>query len=95
MVTNPRSPQIDLRDFAREDRPGRVSEILRALSPGESTELIDDADPAVLLAGLRQALPGQFTWEAGPAGTGLWLARLARLPAGQGEGRCCGACGGA
>ncbi|MFT7775216.1 DUF2249 domain-containing protein [Roseateles sp.] len=94
MAPNTCSSLIDLREFARETRPGRVSEILNALGPGESTELIDDVDPTPLLAGLRKAVPGQFTWNVGAAGTGLWLVRLDRLPAEPGEGRCCGACGG-
>ncbi|NCT83793.1 MAG: DUF2249 domain-containing protein [Comamonadaceae bacterium] len=94
MAPNPCSSPIDLREFARETRPGRVSEILQALGPGESTDLIDDADPTSLLAGLRKVMPGQFTSDVGAAGTGLWRVRLARLPAGRSEGRCCGACGG-
>ena len=94
MAPSTSSSQIDLREISRETRPGRVSEILHALGPGESTELIDDADPTPLLAGLRKVLPGQFTWDIGPAGPGLWSVRLAGLPVGQGDGRCCGACGG-
>jgi uncharacterized protein (DUF2249 family) len=94
MTSNTCTTRVDLREFARESRPGLVDQILRGLSPGASTELIDDTDPQPMLLRLGQYLPGQFSWDVSQVDAGQWLARLAKAPAAHGEGRCCGACGG-
>ncbi|CAM3901351.1 DUF2249 domain-containing protein [Roseateles saccharophilus] len=93
-MSKPPTP-VDLRGLAAESRPDRVHGILLGLSPGDVAELIDDRDPNPMLMQLLRESPNSFTWDAGPAGDGVWRARLARAAAGgHGEGRCCGSCGG-
>jgi uncharacterized protein (DUF2249 family) len=86
--------KIDLRPLAPRERHPLVFNTFRALADGEALELVNDHDPRPLYAQFRAELAGRFSWEDLIHGPDTWRVRITKLAA-QGEGRCCGACGGA
>lgn len=95
MSTTNLCTRIDLRAVVQPERQPLILNAFVSLGLHESLEFIDDLDACSLEKRLRLELPGNFLWQdlQGPPGTSL--VRLTKTSEGHGNGRCCGACGGA
>jgi len=88
---------VDVRSIAPRERHPLIFSTFRALSVGQTLELINDHDPLPLYDHFQAERPGGFGWdylERGP----VWRVRISKIDtvaAPHGKGSCCGACGGA
>jgi uncharacterized protein (DUF2249 family) len=87
---------IDVRTIEPRARHPLIFATFRAISPGESMELVNDHDPRPLYFQLQAEMPGTFAWNYLEQGPGIWRVAITRnaraVPAND---RCCGSCGGA
>lgn len=85
---------MDLRALAPRERRESIFKTFSGLAAGGSVELVDDHDLRSLIDELRAAWPGRLACDDVQHGPDVWRVRLVKLAA-PGDGRCCGACGGA
>jgi uncharacterized protein (DUF2249 family) len=57
-------------------------------------ELLNDHDPKPLYYQFKAELPGQFSWDYAQSGPEVWRVSIRKLKPSQGNGQCCGSCGG-
>jgi uncharacterized protein (DUF2249 family) len=69
-------PTLDLRSVPPAVRHGLVYQALDALAPGEALELVNDHKPSPLRYELEATRTGQYDWEDGAPGPGVFSARI-------------------
>jgi uncharacterized protein (DUF2249 family) len=96
MAPRARPKTVDVRTIEPRERHPLIFSTFRALSAGESMELVNDHDPRPLYFQLQAEVPGTFAWNYLEQGPETWRVAITRnagaVPAND---RCCGACGGA
>lgn len=88
---------VDLRTTAPRERHTLVFSTFKALSPGQSMELINDHNPQPLLGQFESGLFGAFNWtplESGPEQWRVQIAKPIEAKPAHGVNSCCGSCGG-
>ena len=95
MPTATSPTRIDVRVIAPRERHPLVFSTLCRLPVSQAMEIVSDHDPKPLYQQMRAEHPGKFDWEDLEIGPDVWRVRITRLDPAPGEGRCCGACGGA
>lgn len=95
MSTAATDTEIDVRDIAPRERHPLVFSTFRALGLLKSMDIVNDHDPKPLYYQMQAEQPGEFTWEYLENGPEVWRVRITKLTKAQGNGQCCGSCGGA
>ncbi len=85
---------IDVRTLAPQQRHATIFGRFDALLPGESLQLVNDHDPQPLHRQLQSRSGGQFQWTYLEEGPAQWRVQITKQEAAQGQGSCCGGCGG-
>lgn len=67
---------LDLRELTPPERHAAVHAHLDDLGTGETLELVDAHRPAPLQHELEATRPGEFAWEDGEQGPGVFTARI-------------------
>lgn len=88
-------PTVDVRTVQPRDRHPLIFSTFRSLNANEAMELVNDHDPRPLYYQFQERTPGRFAWDYLANGPDVWRVRITKLAAAQGDGQCCGSCGGA